>query len=77
MKELKIMSPRMPPNLSNLSTAAVKSRNLFLGGEGRRNRLKLPNSITPERSNQKQNQLSIIQHFSPTVYNSLRTILKY
>ena len=33
MKELKIMSPRMLPNLSNLSTAAVKSRNLFFKGK--------------------------------------------
>ena len=33
MKELKIMSPRMLPNLSNSSTAAVKSRNLFFKGK--------------------------------------------
>lgn len=29
MKELKIMSPRMLPNLSKLSAAVVESKNMF------------------------------------------------
>lgn len=47
--------PRMLPNLSNLSTAAVKSKNRFFkeGGE-KQPRLKLSNSIRFQRSNKKQ-----------------------
>lgn len=52
MKELKIMSPGMLPNLSNLSAAAVKSRNLFL--KSKQNRLKLSISIGTQRNNKKQ-----------------------
>ena len=43
----------MLPNLSNLSTAAVKSRNLFFKGK-KNPRLKLSNSIRPQRNNKKQ-----------------------
>lgn len=47
--------PRMLPNLSNLSTAAVKSKNRFFKeGGGEQPRLKLSNSIRFQRSNKKQ-----------------------